>query len=276
MLRTREGQWVHGICAMYTPGVSLAAANGAEGDASWLAVGVPAVLGCAAAAPSACAVCGGKCGACAPCASPGCGAAVHPSCALQQRLRLGSVTHFGAERYFVLCPGHTAASSAHEPTPVARADTPVEATPATPAGPQKAGVQTQEDEFAEEAARRRESKASKLMRLSGSAAQAKGKGPRHVESWWAAMAEYVPPVAWPTLLPVGTVRASHDARRWRVSYGEGATQVSQLHAPSLPSLPCPACQPYVPSLSALRAQPAAPCAAGVGAVSHGFGGSRAG
>ena len=44
MLRTQEGQWVHGVCALYTPGVSLAAAEGAEDAASWLAVGVPALL----------------------------------------------------------------------------------------------------------------------------------------------------------------------------------------------------------------------------------------
>ena len=55
------------------------------------------------------------------------------------------------------------------------------------------------------------------MRLSGSAAQAKAKGVRQPESWWTALPEYVPPVAWPTLLPVGTVRASYDARRWRVA-----------------------------------------------------------
>jgi len=150
MLRTHEGQWVHGVCALYTPGVSLAAAEGAEDAASWLAVGVPAVLARAAAAPSVCAVCGGKCGACAPCASPGCGEAVHPSCALRQGLRLGSVTHFGAERYFVLCPRHSAAASpAHEPEPVARADSPVEE---TALGPGKASglAQSLEEEFAEE------------------------------------------------------------------------------------------------------------------------------
>ena len=62
------------------------------------------------------------------------------------------------------------------------------------------------------------------MRLSGSAAQAKAKGVRQPESWWTALPEYVPPVAWPTLLPVGTVRTSYDARRWRVSYGDGAQQ----------------------------------------------------
>ena len=62
------------------------------------------------------------------------------------------------------------------------------------------------------------------MRLSGSAAQAKARGVRQAESWWTALPEYVPPVAWPTLLPVGTVRASYDARRWRVSYGDGAQQ----------------------------------------------------
>ena len=164
MLRTQEGRWVHGICALYTPGVSLAAAEGAQDAASWLAIGVPAVLGLAAAAPSACAVCDSKCGACAPCASPGCGAVLHPSCALQQELRMGSVAHFGAERYFVLCPRHTAATPAHEPAPVVRADTPVDESGAVS---QKgsglsslAGVgvssgvcdlaQSQEDEFAEE------------------------------------------------------------------------------------------------------------------------------
>lgn len=150
MLRTQEGQWVHGVCALYTPGVSLAAAEGAEDAASWLAVGVPGLLTRAAAAPSVCAVCSSKCGACAPCASPGCGEAVHPSCALRQGLRLGSVTHFGAERYFVLCPRHTAADTpAHEPTPVARADTPVDE---MALGPAKASglTQSQEDEFAEE------------------------------------------------------------------------------------------------------------------------------
>ena len=150
MLRTQEGQWVHGVCALYTPGVSLAAAEGAEGAASWLAVGVPALLTRAAAAPSVCAVCSSKCGACAPCASPECGEAVHPSCALRQELRLGSVTHFGAERYFVLCPRHTAAATpAHEPEPVARADSPVDE---MALGPGKASglSQSQEDEFAEE------------------------------------------------------------------------------------------------------------------------------
>lgn len=225
MLRTQEGLWVHGVCALYTPGVSLAAAEGAEDAASWLAVGVPAVLARAAAAASVCAVCGGKCGACAPCASPGCGEAVHASCALRQGLRLGSVTHFGAERYFVLCPRHSAATSpAHAPEPVARADSPVDEA-ALGSGKASGLAQSLEDEFAEEAARRRESKASKLMRLSGSAAQAKAKGVRQADSWWAALPEYVPPVAWPTLLPVGTVRASYDARRWRVSYGDGAQQV---------------------------------------------------
>ena len=79
-------------------------------------------------------------------------------------------------------------------------------------------------------ARRRESKASKLMRLSGSAAQAKPKGVRHIESWWTALPEYVPPVAWPSLLPVGTVRASYDLRRWRVTYGDGAQQARGPHA----------------------------------------------
>lgn len=83
------------------------------------------------------------------------------------------------------------------------------------------------------------------MRLSGSAAQAKAKGGRHIESWWAALPEYVPPVAWPTLLPVGTVRSSYDERRWRVSYGDGA---QQARGPLQPCAATLCCNPVPPRL----------------------------
>ena len=62
------------------------------------------------------------------------------------------MTHFGAERYFVLCPRHSAAvSPVHEPEPVARADSPVDE---AALGPGKASglAQSLEDEFAEEVA----------------------------------------------------------------------------------------------------------------------------
>ena len=140
-------------------------------------------------------------------------------------------------------------------------------------------------------ARRRESKASKLMRLSGSAAQAKAKGGRHIESWWAALPEYVPPVAWPTLLPVGTVRSSYDERRWRVSYGDGAQQARGAAATLCchPVLqPCAAqavtlcnlgCNPMRSGCDPMRAgchpMPRTPCAAGVGATGRWLRGARA-
>ena len=96
------------------------------------------------------------------------------------------------------------------------------------------------------------------MRLSGSAAQAKPKGVRHIESWWTALPEYVPPVAWPSLLPVGTVRASYDERRWRVTYGDGAQQARRPHAALQPCATQavalqPGLQPY-----AFRLRPYAP------------------
>ena len=203
MVATLEGQWVHGVCALYVPGVSLVAESTSD---TWLASGVPALL--ARAGPSF----GG-----APCAAPGCSLAVHPSSALEQRLRMGSVAHFGAERYFLLCPTHSSAAAQHEPSPVVRAEQ-----AAIDAEPPGRPAQTQEEEYAEEVARRRESKASKLIRLSGSAAQV-GKGGQGLQRkasdpWWMAYHEYVPPVAWASLLPVGTERASFD-RRLKVARG---------------------------------------------------------
>ena len=70
-----------------------------------------------------------------------------------------------------------------------------------------------------------------------------GRGVKRVEPWWTALPEYVPPVAWPTLLPVGTVRASYDARRWRVSYGDGAQQARPPHPRRAATLCHPGCGP---------------------------------
>jgi len=59
------------------------------------------------ALPRHCIVCSSADGALATCAAADCAAALHPFCAMKAGLRLGSVAHFGAERYYVLCEVHS-------------------------------------------------------------------------------------------------------------------------------------------------------------------------
>lgn len=217
-LGTTEGQWVSEVCALYVPGVSLVPDT--KNADQWLVSGVPAALATSSGG-AVCVVCNSARGAMAHCAARGCGLPLHPSCALRSGLRLGSVAHFGVERYFVLCQKHSAAGAQSEPEPVTR----VEVLGGGGVGVEASGG---DEKFAPEdgadTERRRESKASKLVRLSGSAAQVSRGGlcgVRRVEPWWTALPEYVPPVAWPTLLPLGTERSSHDDRRWRVCYEAG-------------------------------------------------------
>ena len=55
-------------------------------------------------------------------AAAGCSELLHPSCALAAGVRLGSCAHFGCERYYILCAGHSGGGSGnHQPMGVQEA-----------------------------------------------------------------------------------------------------------------------------------------------------------
>ena len=164
-----------------------------------------------------------------------CTSMVHPNCALEAGLSLGSCPHFGAELYYYICKAHAADASVRRPRAPQRALPTRHPLAVGAAGDDAGGGEGKHaGEHAGEHAcaprythahEGRATKNSKLMQIAQTpygitntvAAMA---AERAVASggdwWWALRVDLVPPLLEPSVCGEGSVRLGADGRRWRV------------------------------------------------------------
>ena len=228
---------------------AAASADGAAADpAAPASPAAPAASAAAAASAESCSVCGGSHGLVRCAASTGgvaaCEAWLHPSCAYDGGLALGSCAHFGAELFYALCRAHSKACHVYRPSaPLHCLPTPPTAVTARAAAPEVAGAAAEDDDEPGAAAaaaaegepdaalglRRpaptclsrdsRASKLAKLQKLTQADSSAEDADADADAWWWALRVDLVPPATEAALCGEGAVLRGADEREWRVVVG---------------------------------------------------------
>ena len=150
-------------------------------------------------------------------------------------MRLGSCAHFGCERYYILCAGHSGGGSGnHQPMGVHEVPQNGDQT-TPPAAPPPDNDQPDTSTLRYD--RSHETKRSKIARLYGKQTRPPPPATNPPQAWWAKGApadggrSYAPPLARPIWFELGSERVGADGRAWRaVADANGRPQWAPLTA----------------------------------------------